>query len=101
MVPNGGRVYYSRRSQPPLLTLMVWEYYQKTHNLSFVSEMLPNLKREHHFWMTNRTVNVTDKTGQSHQLVRYRAASDTPRPESYREDERTAAGLQPGGVFSS
>jgi alpha,alpha-trehalase len=95
MVPNGGRTYYSRRSQPPLLTLMVWEYYEKTSNLSFVADMLPNLKREHLFWMTNRTVNITDKLGQSRQFVRYKAVSETPRPESYREDKQATAGLQP------
>lgn len=97
MVPNGGRVYYSQRSQPPLLTLMAWEYYQKTGNLSVITEILPNLKREHQFWMTNRTVDVVDQTsGQTHQLVHYHALSDMPRPESYREDVTTAAGLQQG-----
>jgi alpha,alpha-trehalase len=78
---------------------MVWEYYEKTSNLSFVADMLPNLKREHLFWMTNRTVNITDKLGQSRQFVRYKAVSETPRPESYREDKQATAGLQPGGVF--
>ena len=29
-VPNGGRIYYTRRSQPPFLSLMVNEYYQAT-----------------------------------------------------------------------
>lgn len=27
-IPNGGRVYYLKRSQPPLLTAMVYEYYE-------------------------------------------------------------------------
>jgi len=29
-VPNGARIYYERRSQPPFLTLMVREYYRAT-----------------------------------------------------------------------
>jgi alpha,alpha-trehalase len=30
-VPNGGRKYYTR-SQPPLLALMVWDYYLEVNN---------------------------------------------------------------------
>lgn len=35
-VPNGGRVYYLIRSQPPLLTQMVYEYFLATGDLDFV-----------------------------------------------------------------
>ncbi|KAK2846674.1 hypothetical protein Q5P01_009673 [Channa striata] len=35
-VPNGGRVYYERRSQPPFLTLMVESYYQATKDEEFL-----------------------------------------------------------------
>ena len=35
-VPNGGRIYYTRRSQPPFLTLMVNEYYNSTGNINEV-----------------------------------------------------------------
>ena len=56
MVPNGGRVYYSRRSQPPLLTQMVAAYYNATGNDSFVKEMLPVLEQEYQFWQENRSV---------------------------------------------
>ena len=35
-VPNGGRVYYERRSQPPFLTLMVESYYQATQDQAFL-----------------------------------------------------------------
>ena len=56
MVPNGGRVYYSRRSQPPLLTQMVADYYNATGNDSFVKEMLPVLEQEYQFWQENRSV---------------------------------------------
>ncbi|KAH0623384.1 hypothetical protein JD844_031657, partial [Phrynosoma platyrhinos] len=31
-IPNGGRVYYARRSQPPLLSLMVESYLRHTNN---------------------------------------------------------------------
>lgn len=35
-VPNGGRIYYERRSQPPFLTLMVESYYQATRDKEFL-----------------------------------------------------------------
>ena len=56
MVPNGGRVYYSRRSQPPLLTQMVAIFYNATGNDSFVEEMLPFLDQEYEFWQENRSL---------------------------------------------
>ena len=28
MIPNGNRIYYTARSQPPLFIPMVWEYFQ-------------------------------------------------------------------------
>ena len=62
LVPNGGRVYYIRRSQPPLLTQMVDLYYNRTGNRTFLQDMLPSLKREYEFWMENRTVDVMEYT---------------------------------------
>ena len=56
LVPNGGRVYYSRRSQPPLLTQMVAAYYNATENDTFVKEILPLLEKEYHFWQYSRFV---------------------------------------------
>lgn len=39
-MPNGGRVYYLNRSQPPLLTTMVFNYYEKTNDWNFVTSNL-------------------------------------------------------------
>ncbi|ROT69950.1 trehalase 1, partial [Penaeus vannamei] len=36
MVPNGGRVYYTRRSQPPYLIPMVKLYMDQTNDLQFL-----------------------------------------------------------------
>lgn len=44
MVPNGGRVYYLRRSQPPLLAPMLFEYFQHTLDWPFLYQMLPILE---------------------------------------------------------
>ncbi|CAB1447990.1 unnamed protein product [Pleuronectes platessa] len=57
-VPNGGRIYYEKRSQPPFLTLMVESYYQATKDKDFLREALPALEQEYSFWMQNRSVAV-------------------------------------------
>lgn len=58
-VPNGARVYYLNRSQPPLLTQMVKIYIEHTNDTDILDRALPLLVKEHEFWMTNRTVHVT------------------------------------------
>ena len=58
-VPNGGRVYYLDRSQPPLLTAMLFEYFEATGDLDFVKEILPLLEMELTFWNTKRMVSIS------------------------------------------
>lgn len=58
-VPTGGRVYFTDRSEPPLLALMVKGYYEATDDLDFVRYALPLLQREHEFWDTYRSIDVT------------------------------------------
>lgn len=45
-VPNGARVYYSSRSQPPFLALMVRDYFAETQDQQLVADALPVLSRE-------------------------------------------------------
>eukprot|EP00052_Salpingoeca_macrocollata_P015309 m.121867 g.121867 ORF g.121867 m.121867 type:complete len:613 (-) comp19643_c0_seq2:221-2059(-) len=92
MVPNGGRVYYSKRSQPPVLSLMVDDYLKATGDNGFLAEVLPQLQVEHAFWMSNRTVLVSTAQG-NFTLNRYDAPTQSPRPESFREDWDTALPL--------
>ncbi|XP_064403898.1 trehalase-like isoform X2 [Halichondria panicea] len=98
MVPNGGRVYYTRRSQPPLLTQMVDLVYGATENVTFLTEALPRLSKEWEFWMNERVVSV-----QGYSLNRYAVDIDSPRPEAYTEDLATASTLplESGMDFSS
>ncbi|KAJ2731633.1 hypothetical protein IW152_004399 [Coemansia sp. BCRC 34962] len=90
-VPNGARVYYLGRSQPPLLTLMVKIYYEHTKDAAFVAAALPLLQKEHAYWQSNHLVNVTkpDDSGVV-QLSRYIVDTDQPRPESYTKDYELA-----------
>ncbi|KAL6115796.1 treh [Pungitius sinensis] len=91
-VPNGGRVYYERRSQPPFLTLMVDSYYQATKDREFLRAALPALELEYQFWMHNRSVSV-NLNGSEHLMNRYHVQADLPRPESYTDDLELAEGL--------
>ena len=90
-IPNGGRKYYLNRSQPPFLSLMVFEYWKKTNDRAFLLKALPYLEKEYEFWMNNRTV-VVDKTHGfqgSYVVNRYATPMGYPRPESYWNDVET------------
>ena len=84
IIPNGGRVYYLNRSQPPVLTLMVQRYYEATKDLEFLKKSVPYLEKEYNFWMKHRKTNVDDcyKSNLNH----YNVDSYQPRPESYVDD---------------
>ncbi|EYC31283.1 hypothetical protein Y032_0004g2073 [Ancylostoma ceylanicum] len=89
-VPNGNRIYYLNRSQPPLLTWCVHAYYMATNDLVFVEKLLPTLRKEMAFFQTNRSIIMDGWPGP---LYRYHVVVDSPRPESYREDIESAAHL--------
>ncbi|XP_057324477.1 trehalase-like isoform X2 [Microplitis mediator] len=91
-IPNGGRIYYTMRSQPPMLTPMVKVYLDETNDVDWLKENLWLLEKEFDFWMTNRTVEV-EKNGHNYTLARYYESSSGPRPESYREDYMAAENL--------
>uniref|UniRef100_A0A4W5L8X2 Trehalase n=1 Tax=Hucho hucho TaxID=62062 RepID=A0A4W5L8X2_9TELE len=77
-IPNGGRVYYERRSQPPFLSLMVESYYQTTNDKDFLRIALPALEQEYLFWMQNRSVAV-EVNGSKHVLNRFDVQVGLPR----------------------
>lgn len=60
-VPNGSRVYYEERSQPPLLTAMARSYYEKTKDIEFIRKNMPTLEKEFNFWMNNSLVQVRSR----------------------------------------
>lgn len=83
-IPNGGRIYYSARSQPPLLPAMIKTYVDATKDIEFAKDSVEDLEREFEFWMNNHTVVVNGYT-----LAVYGDKSTGPRPESYKEDVET------------
>ncbi|VDO39789.1 unnamed protein product [Onchocerca flexuosa] len=82
-VPNGGRIYYLARSQPPLLIPMAYEYYELTNDLEFINQILPSLIKEYEFWENSRAINVSDQKGDIYTLFHYHTKSNVPRPESF------------------
>lgn len=89
-MPNGGRIYYLTRTQPPLLIQMVMTYVDMTGDYDFMSEALPYIVTEFEFFVNYRTVEVNGR-----RLFRYGTSIVIgPRPESYYEDVQTAQYFQ-------
>ncbi|KAI8636219.1 trehalase [Parasitella parasitica] len=89
-VPNGARIYYLNRSQPPFLTHMVQAYYDKTGDDDFMTKALPILDQEYAHWMANASIRVQDpKHDKTYTLNHYVTLNASPRPESYVEDYNT------------
>ncbi|EPQ31954.1 uncharacterized protein PFL1_00153 [Pseudozyma flocculosa PF-1] len=98
-VPNGNRVYYENRSQPPFLTLMVDRYVEAYNDTSILVRFLPLLEREMEFWRVNRTIEFTSPyTQKKHNITRYVVDTNGPRPESYKEDYITVENATASGL---
>lgn len=91
-VPNGGRIYYTNRSQPPFLIPIVALYLNSTGDEDYVKSILDDLEKEYTFWRENRNVEV-EVSSRKYNLSIYAANMDTPRPESYYEDFHTAQAI--------
>ncbi|XP_030540312.1 probable trehalase isoform X2 [Rhodamnia argentea] len=92
-VLNGARVYYTNRSQPPLLSAMIRAIYERTHDVEFVMKCLPALLKEHEFWTSGlHQITIQDRQC-SHNLSRYYAMWDKPRPESFTIDKESASNI--------
>ena len=127
-VPNGGRIYYLDRSQPPVLSEMVMDYvkymsinhdgFNDNEVLSFLESSYLTLKKEYAFWMNDEnghTWNFSSSVSSSvFKLNRYYSREESPRPESFAEDyevrqnqtndaiyKHIRAGAESGWDFSS
>ncbi|PIL35118.1 hypothetical protein GSI_02906 [Ganoderma sinense ZZ0214-1] len=90
-IPNGGRIYYLNRSQPPLFIHMLSDYVAATNDTSVLERGLPLAEKELAWWATHRTVNVTSPfTNTTYAMARYAVNNTAPRPESYLTDYLTA-----------
>lgn len=95
-IPNGNRTYYLGRSQPPFFAMMV-KVLAQAKDQNVLPKYLPEMEKEYDFWMEGasnlenenahrRVVKMED----GEILNRYWDDNATPRPESYREDIKTA-----------
>ncbi|KAG8898238.1 hypothetical protein FRB99_007577 [Tulasnella sp. 403] len=92
-IPNGGRIYYLNRSQPPVFIHMLHRYVNVTSDKSILADALPLAEKELQWWATNRTLTVTSPyTQKVYNVSRYAVVNTAPRPESYLEDYETANG---------
>lgn len=88
-IPNGNRVYFLSRSQPPFLSMMVdlITHYEK----DAYKEFIPALEKEYQFWMEKRYVDLPDGMI----LTRYFDDNPVPREESFKEDHHLQKDLSP------
>lgn len=89
-IPNGGRVYYIERSQPPLLIPMVKLYADHTGDKTFIEQHIKIMETEFHYWIENHSKEI-EVDGKTYKLAAYGDMSYGPRPESYSEDIESAA----------
>lgn len=92
-VPNGGRIYYLERSQPPLLIPMVKLYHEFTNDDEYIKKNILTMEKEFEYWLKKHTKAV-EKDGKNYTLAVYGDRSCGPRPESYSEDYEGAAVFQ-------
>lgn len=83
-IPNGNRSYYLSRSQPPFFALMVELMAETKHDEKIYLKYLGVLEKEYRYWMTGN--KVVHRNG-NEILNRYWDTANTPRPESYSQDE--------------
>ncbi|XP_018333659.1 trehalase-like [Agrilus planipennis] len=88
-VPNGGKIYYLNRSQPPLLTYMAYAYFKETHDISWLKKNIDFVALELQHWLKKKLIYVDTPDGVlalAQHFVRYSG----PRPESYLNDYNAA-----------
>lgn len=57
-VLNGNRTNFLYNSQPPFLSLMVRDYYEVTHDNTWLSKVYESLEKEYNFWMQKRGSDI-------------------------------------------
>lgn len=96
-IPNGGRIYYLNRSQPPVFIHMLSRYVDVTKDTSILDRALPLAEKELSWWAKNRTISITSPyTSKTYQVSHYAVNNTAPRPESYLEDYESANGVVGG-----
>lgn len=90
LIPNGNRIYYLSRSQPPILALLVGLLRTNVSSFNAI-DYLPNLIQEHNFWVSANNNPRSIVTQSGFIASRYWDDLAEPRPESLLEDIELAA----------
>ena len=94
-IPNGSRIYYLNRSQPPMFVQMLHRFMEECKpEREFLERAVQAADKEYSFWMEKRALEV-EFEGSKHVVNVYGAGLDGPRPESYPEDVLHASKLKP------
>lgn len=97
-IPNGNRIYYISRSQPPYFAAMIDSVAEFKKNPKWQLKFLVPLEKEYKYWMKGHTkklkpgqaINKIVAAGDSKILNRYFDTEQLPREESYFEDLNAA-----------
>ena len=88
---NGARIYYSKRTQPPVVSLMVYDVYHEliktntSKGMELLNRSYALLIKEYNYWMTEKKCQILGISLEN--LNCYRGFAEFPRPESYKEDK--------------
>ena len=96
-IPNGNRVYYLSRSQPPFFAAMINLVCRFKNDNKWGLKYLQQLEKEHQSWCGDPDKNIKSdhivELSDGQKLSRYFDPEGVPREESYFEDIQTAKGL--------
>jgi alpha,alpha-trehalase len=102
-IPNGNRTYYVSRSQPPFFYLIVG-LLDEENPASAYAQYLPQLLREHAFWMDGEGTHATHRRvvrmPGGEVLNRYWDDTPIPRDEAYPKDVHLAERMAPRAAES-
>ena len=91
-IPNGNRVYYLSRSQPPFFAAIIDLVYRYKNDYNWGIKYLAQLEKEYQFWCDNSSNHIV-KLSDGNKLNRYFDPEGLPREESYFEDILTTQSL--------
>ena len=98
-IPNGNRLYYLSRSQPPFFCQLL-QLLEQYSGFQAVQPYLLHLKTEYAYWMqgaTNLTAGANAHVvclASGKPLNRFYGGDDTPRPEAFWQDREVVGGEQ-------
>jgi neutral trehalase len=83
-VPNGGRIYYRTRSQPPVAALIAEDLLENgmLQNKSVLQKILPALDKEYAWFMANRSVVLRNNFSDASKASEASDASDADQAEA-------------------